>query len=113
MFMLALVKDFVIDVIVLGATILFPPLGWILGLLASIIVGGVFTVRNFLNGGMSSKKAARTSALTMIAVLVGLIPIVRFIIPEFTFLVLFTYLQEKKEARKAMKSKPLRVAMAV
>ena len=105
MFLVALIKDVVIDIIVFAATVIFLPLGWVLGVLASIIFGGIFSIRVLLTSSASSRLMARTILRTMIAVVVGFVPVVRLIIPEFTVLVLLTYRQEKKEAKKKNRSK--------
>jgi len=93
----AVIKDFILDPLVLAITILLPPLGWLLGILVSITFGMALFVWMVSKSSFIQKRMwtwfIRSVLMT---ILVSFIPVARFIIPEYTLLVLLIHYKEAK-----------------
>jgi len=107
MFIAALFKDLILDPAIFFITIAVAPLGWILGVIVGFIYSGVFMLWYFVaHVGKKDTRAARYFLRLFIIALISLIPLVRFIIPETTLFVWFTYrVKKKKWEKKQQKQK--------
>ena len=105
MFLFAATKDFIFDPIILGLTVVLMPVGWLLGILISIIYSGILWIWLMSKqDGRRAKMMFKGTARIFAAFGISMVPIVRFIIPEMTFVVYMTYRHEvslwKKERKK-------------
>lgn len=105
MFLVALTADTFVAGIVFLMTIILPPLGWVLGIFVSIVIGGIFWLWLFFKSNL--KKLVRGSIGVLSAVGVSILPFIRLIIFEWVAFYLFeyasewvTYLKEKKKRKK-------------
>lgn len=95
MFGCAVVKEFVLDPIMLLLTMILPPVGWLLGLVINIIFGAIMFLWMFFKTKSDDRIMLKFTGKLILTTLVGAIPFFRFIVPEFTILILLTYFQEK------------------
>jgi len=102
----AIFRDTVLDIIVFAATIIAIPLGWLLGIIISFVYAGIYGVWFMMkSAGMQKRLISKMMVRVVIMVVISFIPILRFLIPENTLLVYFTYRQEMDEWKKHGKKK--------
>jgi len=95
MFGFAVVKEFILDPIMLLLTLILPPVGWLLGFVINIIFGAIMFVWMFFRTKLDQRIMLKFTAKLLLTIMVGAIPGFRFIIPEFTILILLIYFEEK------------------
>jgi hypothetical protein len=99
MMVIAIVKDFAIDPIVLLLSL--PPitlLGWAIGALAGALMYlTVWLWFLFRDGSLYER---RMQVYLLIAFLTSVVPIVRFIVPEYTLIIWLQYRSERKHAQQ-------------
>ena len=103
-FLAALFRDSVLDVVVFFATLLLIPFGWLLGVFIGFVYMGIFWLW-FMTKPVSIQKRLVTRFMLRIgiSVVISFIPLLRLMIPENALLVYFTYRDEKKEWEKYKK----------
>ena len=93
----AVIKDFILDPLVLAITFVLPPLGWLLGIMISTIFGTVLFVWMISKSSFIQRRMWKWFIRrVLIAILISFIPLARFIIPEYTILVLLAHHKETK-----------------
>ena len=102
MFIIALFRDSILDVIVFILTITLLPLGWMFGIFIGFIYTGIFFIwfTHFKSIAMQERMMKKFLLRISINTVISFIPILRLIVPENTILVLLTYSHEKKEWKK-------------
>ena len=97
----AVIKDFILDPLVLAVTLVLFPVGWLLGIMVSMTFGLVLFVWMINKSSFIQRRIWTWFIRTVfIAILVSFFPLVRFIVPEYTILVLLAHHKETKLVRK-------------
>lgn len=101
-FMAAAMKDMLLDPLILGATLVLIPLGWMLGIFISMIYTGIFFLWFLFKPFEMRKGKLMFKYMVRLALAFGIsfIPFARVLVPEMTLVVWFTYRAEVKEWQK-------------
>jgi len=99
-FSVAAFVDTILAFIIATITLILPPLGWVLGVFVGALMMGFFFLCQLFHPNPETKKLGRFSFRAGIAFTVNIFPLLRLIIPEWTTLVVITYLGERRAAKK-------------
>jgi hypothetical protein len=109
MTMAMLFVDYVIGIIVFVATIILLPFGWLLGIAVGICASCVIGIWLFMKTGSTHRSIKQRGALYLvISFIIEIIPVLRFLVPQYALTVVLTHLHERKRVMKLIKEQNIK-----